>query len=417
VREPLRAIVGRAGRAGPYLLLMGVAAGLGFAKAFAFAKILGAASFSYYALLDLVVTFGPTVGAAGLLEGLNRDLPLLLGAGRVLRARALAARGAGAVVVLAVAALSVFAPVVWIATAHDRRLSVVLILGGVLSAANNVFLYVSLQLLAHRRNTAFAALLAGKNAVVLLAGLACAKAFGLWGVIGGEIAGVMAVAIVGAVSFGSVPAVRFGSFRHLRKVFRVGIPLMLGALVGVVGRNLDRMIVALSLPVAVFGQYSFAMLVGVGGLVAWNVLTQWITPRVCHAVGAGASLSGQRERLDKLTLGLVAAGLLAYPLFCFALDRFLLPLYPDFGVGFGLMKVLYFGAVFQMALVLYAIPVAAGASGTIFAQSAGVAALSAALCLAAWLAGGGARVFALIYVAHRAAAALLAFVSARRVAP
>jgi O-antigen/teichoic acid export membrane protein len=399
---------------GPYLTLMVAASLLALAKGFLFARVLGARDFSTYAVLDLVVTFGTQLGSLGLLEGLNRDLPLLLGAGRHRRARMLTARGAGAVLILSVAVLLLYLAAVELSVRSDTRLRVTLMLGGFLSAATNILIYLSVQLLAHRRSVAFAGMMVLKNGSVLLLGWALSRQFGLWGAIGGEISAVVAVIVLAAWPLRAFSGIRVGPLRHLRGVFRIGAPLMLGALTGNLGRNLDRLTVAVGLTVPLFGQYSFAMLLGLGGTVLLNILVQYVTPRVCAAVGAGSTLASQLRSLDRLVLFLLLAGGLGYPFFLWLANGFLVNSFPGFRDAFLLMRLVYFGACVQVGLIYQSLLVAAGWSVAIFRQSAIVAGLSLLLCLTALTFRAAPIVYAEIFVAHRFFAAVLAFLDARR---
>ena len=101
----------------PYLALMAVSAVASFAKWFAFARILGAEGFAYYALLELVGAYGLYLGGLGLVEGTSRVVPMMRGARRARAARALAARATGALLVTSTTAAILF---ILLRTRDDR---------------------------------------------------------------------------------------------------------------------------------------------------------------------------------------------------------------------------------------------------------------------------------------------------------
>lgn len=395
---------------------MALAAALSLVKGLAFARLLGPNDFSYYASLDLVVAYGMYAGTLGLLEGLNRELPLALGRGRARAARVLAARAGGAILALSLSALLAFASLVWLLTS-DGRLRLALIQGGAVSVVNNFFLLTTLLLAVRRRHVVFAGALAGKSALALLLGSAASLYFGLAGALAAELVAVGAAALWIVLREGVLPDVRFGRLGLLRSSFETGLPVLLANLAANLSRNLDRLFVAASLGVAVFGQYSFALLLVLGWAVALNALTQYLTPRICGDYAAGTPLAALRRRLDRIVLSLALAGGLAYlPLM--ALVEGIAPRWvPGFEMGVSLMRPLYLGGLLQMLLLYQVLLLADGRAAEILRQALATALLSAALCLAGWWSGATAAFFAWAFVAHRAAAGLLALRAARRSGP
>jgi len=397
-----------------YLALMATAAALAFVKGFTFARLLGPRDFAYYAVLDLVVSYGAYAGTFGLLEGLNREIPVLIGGGDDRQARTLSAHAGGAIGVLSLLALAVYVPAAWWLAGDDRRLAAALSLGGALAVVNNMSLFTVLLLLAQRRSIAFAGVMTLKNGAVLgLGGLLAASGFGLWGAIGGEIAAVTGVVVFAALTLGVIPGLRLGWTSGLARTFAVGVPMMFGALVRNLGRNLDRLVVGGALGVTLFGQYSFAMLLVYGGIVVLNPLVQYVTPRLCHAVGAGAPLAAQRRKIDLVMAVLVPLAALAYVPFGLAVDRYGASWFPGFEVGLGLMRLLYFAGVLELFMIYQAVLVAAGAGELMVKQAVAVSLVSAALCLTGWWHGAPIVFYAWSLILSRVLAAVLVVWAAR----
>ena len=64
-----------------YFLIMVAASAITVAKSLVFAKILSVEDFGYLALYTLVVSYGTILLPLGLVNGLNREFPVLLGTG------------------------------------------------------------------------------------------------------------------------------------------------------------------------------------------------------------------------------------------------------------------------------------------------------------------------------------------------
>jgi O-antigen/teichoic acid export membrane protein len=389
-----------------YGALMVTSAAASLSKWFVFARILGSDDFSYFALLELIGAYGLYFGSLGLLEGASRTVPLLRGCGRERAARALATKATASLMVLSSAVASVFALGAWAVTS-DHTLSVMLTLGGLYVIANNLFLIGTALLVSFDRPLAFAVAMLVKNGGTLVFGGLLGSVYGLFGVICAEIAVAASVAVWCLISGRTLKGMRFGRLRRLRGLFAVGLPLMANNLVQNLTRNIDRLVVGAALGILAFGQYTFAMVIAMAGGVALNILSQYITPRLCYVYGAKVDHDTIIRQLDTLVCGLLALAMLGALPFVWMIDRFGLLIFPEFSMGLALMPIIYIGAALQTAQLYQGILTAWAEGWRLTRQAVFVGTFALAACGLGLTIGAGAEYFAWVFVAHRLIAAIL----------
>jgi O-antigen/teichoic acid export membrane protein len=295
---------------------------------------------------------------------------------------------------------------VW-ALISDLRLRWTLVFSAFFLIANNFFLFGVLLNIAFGQNIRYAALMLIKSITALTLGALLGLAFGLPGALAGELTSVVALAAYLGIPRPFLPGLRLGSWRVIKDFLGTGLPLLGSALSQNLGRNIDRLIILPALGIAAFGQYTFAMILALGGNIVVAIVSQYITPKICFRVGAGGDPEVVRREIDRLVLLVVAVALLLYVPFYFLADTTAQWIAPSFAVGIGLMKIVYWGALFQIAQLYQAILVATGKVWMLFRQAAIVTAVSAALCLCAMLFGLSAEAFACVFAFSRALSGLM----------
>jgi len=386
---------------------MSVSAVSSFVKVSVFAKVLGAADFSYYAFLEIVLAYGQYAGTCGLLEGLNRQLPIYLSKAKDESAKKLAGEAAGIIGILSISAFTLYSAIVSFLLNDNAKFTESLILCGAIAIINNFFLLYNLVLVAHQRTTLFAGIMACKNILTVSAGVLLASTFGLWGIFCAEAMVILTLTLIIIFASKQIKYIRFSFHKKLLNTFKVGFPMMLGSLTTSIGRNLDRVTVAYSLGAIIFGQYSFAMIPVSGGIICSNILIQYLTPRVCFAIGKGSSLLSQRKRIDRVVLALLIGSVAFYPFFYFLTIELQKTIFSDFQLGLQLMRILYFGGMLQIFVVYQSLLVAANEGGMIFRQSVYVVTFSAALCALGFKLSASPYIFAAIFVLTRLQASWL----------
>lgn len=384
-----------------------------FGKWFLFARILGADAFSYYAILDLVAAYGLYVGGFGIFEGASRLVPMLRGGGRHRAARVVATRATAELLMLSLLALCLFVLVVWL-TVGEPRLSATLIFAGIFAVSSNLFLMGTMLLLAFGHPLAFALVMLAKNAGVLVVGTVLGTRMGLEGVIASEL---LITALMAAACF-VVPRVR-GPFRlrHVTRwsgAFRSGLSLTTSSLVQNLTRNMDRLLVGAALGILTFGQYSFAMIIATAGLLALNIVNQYISPKIYFAFGAKTDLRKLIRRMDGLIVAaLILAAVAIFP-FLWSIEEFGLALFPDFALGLSLMPIIFIGSALQIAQLYQGFLIARGEGWRLVRQGVVIAAFTLAACLVGLAIQASAAFFAYVFVCHRLLSAIMLRVAVSR---
>jgi O-antigen/teichoic acid export membrane protein len=396
-----------------YAVAMLLSAAASFGKWFLFARILGADAFSYYAMLDLVASYGLYIGGFGIFDGASRLVPMLRGGGRHRAARLVAVRATGELLVLSLLALGLFALVIQL-NVGDTRLSTTLVFAGIFAVFSNLFLMGTMLLLAFGRPLAFALAMLAKNVGVLVAGAVLGTQMGLQGVIASELC-VTALIAMGVFAIQGTPG-RF-RLRHLTRwsgAFRPGLPLTVSSLVQNITRNADRLLVGLSLGILAFGQYSFSLIIATAGLLILSILNQYISPKIYFAFGAKANLQGLIRRMDVLVIATLLAAAGAFAPFLWLIERVGLALFPDFALGLSLMPIIFFAAALQVAQLYQGFLIARGEGWRLVRQGvivAGFALTAGAIGLAI---EAPAEFFAYVFIGHRLLSAVMLRVAVSR---
>lgn len=241
----------------------------------------------------------------GLASGLNRELPRLLGEGRVEEAGDVERAALSGSLLTAVLGWPLVAGLGLVGNLSPLMIVSIAVAAGV----QQFYLFAQTALRARLRFNRASA----QQIVLALAFPAVAvPMISLVGVAGLAIAQILAFAIGAAFSgkalfrpdWSGVPG-------RLARLSRIGVPIMLGGLLFAVVTTLDRWLVLTYLGDEATGQYTLAALIGSGALLLSMVLAQQFYPRMAHALGGGAS---QRQLFRMGMMQTAAAVLLVGPL-------------------------------------------------------------------------------------------------------
>ena len=296
-----------------YVLLMGGGAICSFCKVFVLGRFLMPAGFGHYSFLSAIVTYGLPLASLGIVEGMSLRLPVLLGHG--LTAEAYAMRN-HAMAVMAGAAAGAILITGLIAGAVETTTGRQVLLVSMIVVVE-IYAYVAFSIGLrdignHLDSVRFAAVMATRGLVDLLASAVLARRYGYLGVLTGETLILIVAAIVIAAHW--MPGFRIGhaGSGSVMQLIRSGLAVTLfGALANAI-RLGDRIILGAVLPAPLFAVYSFHLIVISAGLLISNMLSQYAGPRALHLLG---SSRGDRraviDYLSRLSLMLLIAGLCA----------------------------------------------------------------------------------------------------------
>ncbi len=279
--------------------------GARFAFSIAAARAMAPSAFTTWALVVALLIYAPSV-LLGVVNGMSRQLPVLVGAGDDAAARratsaAWTATAAGVIVVIVVAAVVAAA---W-ADHRGPALIIGLVVAGTIVYGTQQFVLRSLLRFeaASVQQATFGVVVLAAAAALLSGGIV-----DLTVVSGAYGAGVLAAIGVGVLMTRPDPRLP-PDFAEIRHLMRIGFPIMLAGLVFSVFVTSDRWMAVAILGAEVAAPYALASLVASAVLVVPAVVSQQTYPRMAIARGQTASA----ERLLEMARhqGLLAAALVA----------------------------------------------------------------------------------------------------------
>ena len=265
---------------------------------------LAPAAFTGWTLFVTFVGYAPAI-LLGAGNGMNRLVPILVGAGRVREADQ-AESATWSVVALALAVALVVG--VALALVHDPLILAAAMAGGLMAV-------YQVQQFSMRARLRFNDASLQQLAWAICVGVSCV-ALGLLGV---SLTSALALWIIGS-AFGIVagivlrrPVWTLGPIQRARPLLVTGIPIMLSGLAGSMFYTADRWVASITLDASAAGVYGFASLVAAAAFLVPMVIAQQQYPRLATLHGAGAPASqleaaAIRQGLLAAATSLVAVG-------------------------------------------------------------------------------------------------------------
>jgi O-antigen/teichoic acid export membrane protein len=257
-----------------YFFLMGVGSVLMLTRNLVFARFLKVSEFGYLSLVSLVGSYGAVIFNLGLLNGLNRELPVT----RDIKTRY----------------------ILWAAYA--------------IAALVMLYQFVTLELRGRQLLIPFAQIVLVQATFTVVAGLIGAM---FWGLPGAVVALVLGYAMAVGV------ALRFWirdlrwepmQWSALRPLLGIGIPLLLSSLCIMLIQSMDRFFIIYYFGIENLGYYQFAGIILVGGQILAGIVAQWVSPKILYHHGRGVTPATNYRKI-LMIMGVVLAFFLAtaYP--------------------------------------------------------------------------------------------------------
>lgn len=273
-----------------YFGLMAAGAALSFGKVFFLGRYLPKAGFGEYVFLSGIVSYAVPVASLGLLEGLGRRFPMLLGQKRLDEARTLRDACLGAVAAIAaIAVLAIAGGAAIVESASGREVLVRAALV-VLEIYAFVFFYFVLRDIRNTlRSALYGVLIFVKGILDVTAVVLVAPRFGWQGVLLAEIVVLTLLTIISFAFFIEDWHFSFSGVGAIAVMVREGMLLTIAGALATTLRLADRVILGAILPREVFAVYGFHLLTITGAGVVLNIVFQYIGPRVLHLYGETGS--------------------------------------------------------------------------------------------------------------------------------
>ena len=327
-----------------YGTLMSVAGVLGFIQLLVYAKILGSTALGYYTIVLTVASYAVSL-QLGILSGLNRELPVLLGMGQAERARDLVGQATTALLMVAGGGLGVAALIVGNLSLADENVRWALFLGAAVAASNLFFQMGILRLRCERRTTTFASVFLLQKVITLVLGSVVAYYWSFGGLFAALIGtNVLLYWYVSRRHLDQAPW-RMLKRYDLRSLIAVGFPILVTGALSSFRLNMDRVFLMGILPPDQLGLYQFGAIPLTMGLLLNGMINQYFTPRMLYHFGMHGDLRLVFKRAFVLSLVVLGLLLLLWPVFIVVAEWGVERWMPEYSDSLPLISLFYFGTV------------------------------------------------------------------------
>ncbi len=330
---------------------MGVAAALGFFRNIIFGYFLDPANMGYYSIVITVASYGVFL-QFGLMSGLTRELPVLLGKDEKETGANLVGETTTTVISIQSVLIFIYFLTLFFIPFEDATKKDAFYLAGLIVIPNQLISLVMLRLRSEQRVLNFAFLQFIIALSMVLIGTVAIQYLEFKGAI--ITLGVVNLLGFLIVTITYLPPVNYFhfNFKELTYLLQIGFPMMLAGVVAGFYLTIDKLFIFAKATPAEIGVYQIALLPMTFGIIINSMAYQYITPRLLFEFGEGKSLDYLFKRSFVASLLLMALMIFIAP-FILIMIRYLienwLTLYQD---SLPLMQIFYIGAVFAASNVV-----------------------------------------------------------------
>ena len=299
-----------------YVGLMGAGAGLGLLKFLLLGRLLTLDDFGVYAYAAVLIQYGVPVASLGILDGLSRRVPIILGEGRVRLAHRVRNACVGALVTTLGTAIVLL--LVGLGAAvffFEADSPTQLVLLATSDAVAFVFFSLGLRdVRSHLHSFSYSAFIAARGVLDVTMVLLVATRWGAPGVLAGETVVFGTLAFVLFRWFVPEPGVMFRGGTEVRATIHDGALIVVAGVLANTGLMSDRLVLGATLERSSFAVYAFHALILVAALTSQNIVYQYFYPRVLHLWGAHKDYAEVFRYVTRLATALLVLSMVGAPL-------------------------------------------------------------------------------------------------------
>ncbi|NER93884.1 MAG: oligosaccharide flippase family protein [Symploca sp. SIO1B1] len=332
-----------------YALIMLLSSAFSFLKFFILGSILSKNDFGQYTYLNLIIQYGTPIISLGILEGLSRRFPIMLGEKK--NEQAIQFRNAclGCIILLS---LSILILGTVTAAFIEKILDTVLIPYVFLSILEMVafvlFWFGLRELRSRLQLLTYSIINFSRTTLDLLFTVLFATYFGVLGILSSEI---IILFIFALIIFNTLlPNIRISLklTREILSTAKEGIVITFGSILANTGLSGDQIVLGYFLPKSEYAVYSIHMLLAKAALIITNILYQYVTPYILRLYGECKRYRSILNYLDRISLIFLSLGTLGF----FIFPNILMFLYKQFFANYTinqyLLMTIYIGIIFQI---------------------------------------------------------------------
>lgn len=344
-----------------YVGLMVLASGFAFLKGLVLAKLLGTVGYGYYALALLVTTYGVYLCAAGINDGLLREIPLKLGDRKFDEVINIRNASITLVILVSVIIFLIYFVLVLAFSGNDTNNFTVLLLAYPIIFSTLLFNLILVEIRARQFNIVFALALFFRNAGIVLLSFMGINLFD-WNTNNILLLeSTINFAVFLLLAYKWIPNLQLKTNLALSfPVVKVGLPFTLTNFLKNATVSLDRWFVTGLFGVAILGEYTFAFVIFSGGLVILNIIGQYIGPSLIYQYGRAGQIDQTFNQIfaySKYIILFFAAGYFPFTLLA---EYVVVNFFSEYVLVVSLIKLIYVGTLFHVANMFDWVAVALG---------------------------------------------------------
>lgn len=379
-----------------YSLLMLGGSILGFARGAIFAKVLGPEMYGHLTVILIIMAYGTDIIHLGLLNGLNRELPVSLGRGEYEYGSEITQKVFTAISILGVVfSLIYIGYLILFSGITEEFYLPALIIAPLLVMANVFYQFALLELRAHQKIIILSLAIFLQALLTAAMGYLLGMSYGLLGIVISYGAVLAFTALYTRYYFRTwkLVAIRLGDFK---KIFGIGLPLLLSALCFNLMITVDKIFIAGAYDLAVLGIYQFASLVASGGFIISATISQYVSPKILHEYGQYGSIKKVFLDAARIALLTLAAFAVMYIPVILTVEYLVVRYFAGYVAALPAIKAFYFGAAFSV-MNLFGIVLNA-AKKTFYGLICSLVSVAIILLLCLWAVKGGAGIVYYSYI-------------------
>jgi len=203
------------------------------------------------------------------------------------------------ILLLIIAILPIFVLIISsVNLSHNQKVIGIAAYGG--SVVTIIYNLIALELRSRQLLIPFSLTYCIQSVLILVIGASSIKYFGFIGAISSIIIGYGISIYLGLTFWIKGFNINKIVFIEIRKLLKVGLPLLLSSLVYIFSTSIDRLIIAKYFGMEVLGKYQFAYLVFIAGTAISGIVAQYISPKLLYNHGLGVKPSENFQSVIKI---------------------------------------------------------------------------------------------------------------------
>ena len=324
---------------------------LGLLRNLVFGKMLTPEEMGYYSIALTISSYG-MLFQLGIINGLGRELPVVLGQKNNTHASNLVGVSTIILCLLQVLGIIIYSVILLTIPFNDEKMRSVFLWGGILALSIPFSQIVMLRLRSEQRVLAFSIAQVVSSALILLIGIITIQYLSYLGAIGSIIIINFLIYIV--ISQKHLNSVNYSYFnlKSIKYLMKIGIPLMLAGVLLNLQISMDRLFLIQYFSIEQIGIYQISIIPITLGTATSGIISQYVSPKLLFRFGEGKSITyvfSKVKMVSFITIGIMG---LFIPFVFWGAKFIIYHWLPAYSESIELITIFYIGAIFISANII-----------------------------------------------------------------